>query len=91
MYHYYNSPFGMGSQFIYGSPWGILSMVLPFIFWIVIIVLLFSFFRGRHHMWHEHDMETHEDSALEILKIRYAKGEITNKQFDEMKKDIEEK
>jgi len=28
------------------------------------------------------------DSSLEILKRRYARGEITKEQFDEMKKDI---
>ncbi len=28
------------------------------------------------------------ESALEILKQRYARGEITREQFEEMKKDI---
>ncbi len=29
------------------------------------------------------------DSAIEILKARYARGEITKEQFNEMKKDLE--
>jgi uncharacterized membrane protein len=32
-----------------------------------------------------------EDSALEILNKRYAGGEITKEQYDEMKKDISAK
>jgi len=34
--------------------------------------------------------EVKEDEALKQLKIRYAKGEITKKQYEEMKKDLEE-
>jgi len=30
-----------------------------------------------------------EDDALDILEKRYAKGEITKEEFDEMKKDLE--
>ncbi len=31
----------------------------------------------------------HESSALEILRQRYARGEITKEQFDQMRRDIE--
>lgn len=30
-----------------------------------------------------------EDGAVEVLRTRYAKGEITKEQFDQMKKDLE--
>jgi putative membrane protein len=30
-----------------------------------------------------------EESALEILKKRYARGEITKEEYDKMKKEIE--
>jgi len=32
---------------------------------------------------------TRTDAAIEILKARYARGEITKEQFNEMKKDLE--
>ena len=32
--------------------------------------------------------EISENNSLEILKVRYAKGEITKKEFETMEKDI---
>lgn len=32
--------------------------------------------------------EKKDDGATEILRARYAKGEITKEQFDQMKKDL---
>jgi hypothetical protein len=35
------------------------------------------------------DMEKEQDSSLEILKKRYASGEISEEEFKKMKKDLE--
>ncbi|MDV3293297.1 MAG: SHOCT domain-containing protein [Nitrososphaerales archaeon] len=64
----------------------------PFGFF-VIFALFFAFrwlvfpWRGRYYYgrWHQHD------GAEEILRERYAKGEITKDQFDQMTRDLEQK
>jgi len=37
----------------------------------------------------EKEMQKSEDEALKTLKLRYAKGEITKEEYEQMKKDIE--
>lgn len=41
-------------------------------------------------MMHGHDMKTERETPLDILEKRYARGEITKDQFEQMKKDIRE-
>jgi putative membrane protein len=83
MFHYYGNPWGMGFMGGFGFPIG---GFLSWIFFILAFVLIIRLFRGGHHDDHG---EPPEKSALEILKDRYARGEITKKEFLEMKKDIE--
>ena len=62
-----------------------------FIWLLIILAVLISvviyFMKNREKLRQEYE----EESALEILKKRYAKGEITKQQFEEMKKDLDEK
>lgn len=72
-------------MYYYGGfwPFHMVGAVFMVIFWVLIIwgaIRLFrktSHYRGGSH-------------ALDILKERYAKGEITKHEFETMKKDLSE-
>ena len=52
------------------------------VFWVVIILIIYTIFKSVRPNDQKFD-------SVEILKSRYAKGEITKKQFEEIKKDLE--
>ncbi len=66
--------------------WGFLGFgpIFMFLFWILIIigvVVLVKWIAGQTG-------SKKEESALEILKKRYARGEISKEEFESKKKDI---
>ncbi len=74
---------GMG----YGLGW-----IIPLIFWALIIfgiVLLVRYLVGNKFSQAQNNPMANEKSSLEILKQRYAKGEIEKEEFDSKKKDLE--
>ncbi|MCF7794430.1 MAG: SHOCT domain-containing protein [Candidatus Cloacimonetes bacterium] len=52
------------------------------IIWIVILVGLFLIFKGKLNIGDR------QDSPINILKTRYANGEISKEEFEQMKKDL---
>jgi putative membrane protein len=54
-----------------------LGLIIVFIWLIIRVMNHDSFYRG------------HRNSALDVLKERYAKGEINKEEFEEKRKDIE--
>lgn len=59
---------------------------MMWIFWILILIALvwFVVFAGRQ----AGDSQKREKSALEILKERYARGEIDRDEFKQMRDDL---
>jgi putative membrane protein len=72
---------------MYPHYWGWGLMWFCWTFFIALIAIgIFLVFRKRDHYYH-HGWGDNE-TALDILKKRYARGEITKDDFDRMRKDI---
>jgi putative membrane protein len=67
----------------------VFPLILP-IFWVGVIVLVLWLIFGRHRPWHTWELGPgpENDTALDILKKRYAKGDINRDEFERMKRDI---
>jgi len=64
--------------------WGLGMMAIMFLFWVLVIIGLIVGIRwlvGQGKV-------SRSDSALEILRQRYARGEINKEEFELKKKDL---
>lgn len=78
-----------------GGSW-ILGGLLMIVFWVFVVIMIVGiirWFTWRGHAGPGGHMHMHmgggSDRPMEILKERYAKGEITKEQFEQMKKDLQ--
>lgn len=56
-------------------------------FWIILLIVVFIFLLK---MVGKQELDTNSSSAIDILKERYAKGEIDKEEFEEKRKDLAE-
>lgn len=64
--------------------WGLISMFLVMVLLIIGVVLVVRYFAAGSNK------PTDKETALDILKQRYAKGEIDKKEFEEKRKDLKD-
>ena len=84
------SPHGMDPwMWEWGFSLGWLFFILMAAFWIAVILAIIFLIRWLviSTIRKVRGPET-EDSALDILRMRYAKGEINKQEFEEKKKDL---
>jgi len=63
------------------------GMWFSWIFWIAVVVLIIWIIVNQNRK--QNYPLQQQETPLDILKKRYAKGEITKEQFDEMKNTLE--
>ncbi len=76
--------FGWGCM--HGSGWGgIFPMFFGVIFWVVIIIIAYVILKNISN---KGGSFISPETPIDILKKRYARGEITKEEFEKMKRDI---
>lgn len=79
----------MGPDSIWWNGWWMFPFGMPILLVAVLVAVLYLIFGGRGR-WLDSDGSSSNrgESAIEILRKRYAKGEIKREEFEQMKKDL---
>ncbi|MBM3131976.1 MAG: hypothetical protein FJZ95_02940 [Chloroflexi bacterium] len=70
------------------SGWGWLMMILMVFFWGLAIWAIFSVIGGWTSKKRDGEIPIHGESALGLLKKRYAAGEITREEYETLRDDL---
>ena len=85
----------MHPDYVWWGPMWFFPTVMPIIMLVVLLLCLYFIFGrgGFRSPWHNADRHYSPgrelESPLDILKNRYAKGEITKDEFEQMRRDIQ--
>ena len=78
-------------------PMGVISLVINILVWGLVIYLIVHLVRKMSsghggccgmHCKHDSLIAQNDSSYMDIVKMRYAKGEINKKEYDELKKEF---
>ncbi len=86
MYGYSDMMDGWGGGYNHGD--GIVSMIFMFTMMLLFVALIIWAVRSFGRVNNNSGIK---DNSLELLKRRYAIGEIDKKQFEQIKKDLNDK
>ena len=75
---------GWGGHPMMWGAWGFAMMIMMFLFWVMIIVAVVLGIRWLMAQ----GKESRSDAAIEILRQRYARGEINKDEFETRRKDL---
>ncbi len=81
-FHWSWEPSGFGAGLF------LIPLLLMIAFWIAVIIGIIYFFRWIASTGKGREIKQ-EDTALDILKKRYARGEISKEEFERIKQDIQ--
>ena len=85
----------MGPEYFFKSGFWIIPLIMIILCFVCFVLFKLKVFGrgGFRPPWQDSSESSGENmesgTALEILKKRYAKGEITKNEFEQMKRDIE--
>jgi len=80
---------GWGSG-CYGGGYGWMGIIMPLIFGIGIILLSFYMFRRNSSQVYSNGLSK-QNTGLDILRERYARGEVDSTEYQSRKQDLEDK
>jgi putative membrane protein len=80
----YEWGWGMHPMWGFWGIWGVAMMLMMFVFWGVVIT---GFVLGIRWLARQ-GRESKSDPALEILRQRYARGDINKEEFEARKRDL---